>query len=252
MPDFVVHITGLVVDGLSYDVIKLAIGALVVSLAGAAVGKITNRLETFRETIYVGIAIFVGVFVFVAMISPRSQIPQLAGTVQSVMAGPSNDGKDTIAVVAINIINSGTMHSIVKNEVVTATINSINYQGVIIAPAPPTFTFNDLLAPEGAPRAIVYHGGDSLIEKGMTPIQPGGETSGLLFVLFRGIDANLFKTGVDYTISYDDALSRNYTARISSTAQRGPITLAAGIHAELMCPVPKEQPNMSVGTPPKL
>ena len=237
MPKWLQDLWGIVADGISYDVAKVVVGSLVVGVVGASIGKITNRLETLKEAIYIGIAIFVATAVVITLISPRSQAPQLGGNIENVLAGPLNNNTGTIAVFTVDVVNSGTMQSIIKNWSVTATVNSINYRGAILVPPPPNLTFNDPDAPAGAPRAITFHGQDSLLDKASVPIPTGGETTGLLFIVFNGIDPSIFKAGVDYTVAFEDALSKTYTLRITSTAQKGPIALASGIHAELMCPV---------------
>jgi len=95
----------------------------------------------------------------------------------------------------------------------------------------------------GTPSGIVYHGDDDLLDKTAFPIPAGGLAKGILFVLFRGVAPDVFKAGADYTISYEDALSRKYNAYITSTAQSGPVPVSTGIHADLMCPVrPSEAP----------
>jgi hypothetical protein len=189
------------------------------------------------------------------MISPRTQTPQLGGNIEYTIAGPLGDTGSTITVFTVDVINSGTMQSIVKNWSGSATINSLNYQGSFLIPPPASFTFNDPAAAQGAPKAITYHGSDSLLDKSTAPIPAGGETKGLLFIVFSGIDANIFKTGADYTISFEDALSKSYTLRVTSSALKGRIGMTSGIHAELMCPVNPQTsppPNMSVGIPPKI
>ena len=196
------------------------------AVVGAAIGKLTNRLETLKEATYIGIAIFVATAVVITLISPRAQSPQLGGNIENVLAGPLNK-TGTIAVFTVDVVNSGTMQSIIKNWSVTATVNSINYRGSILVPPPPNLTFNDPDAPTGAPRAITFHGQDSLLDKASVPIPTGGETTGLLFIVFNGIDPGIFKAGVDYTVSFEDALSKTYTLRITSTAQKGPIALAS-------------------------
>ena len=56
MPAWLSHLLGTIVDGVSYDLVKVALGSLVVAIAGAAIGKITNRLESLKEAIYIGSA----------------------------------------------------------------------------------------------------------------------------------------------------------------------------------------------------
>jgi hypothetical protein len=182
MPKWLQELWGIVADGISYDVAKVVVGSLIVGGVGAAIGKITNRLETLKEAISVGLAIFIATAVVITLISPRAQTPQLGGNIENVLAGPLNN-TGTIAVFTVDVVNSGTMQSIIKNWSVTATVNSINYRGSILVPPPPNLTFSDLDAPTGAPRAITFHGQDSLLDKASVPIPTGGETTGLLFIV---------------------------------------------------------------------
>lgn len=77
MPKWLQDLWGIVADGISYDVAKVVVGSLIVAAVGASIGKITNRLETLKEAIYIGIAIFVATAAVITLISPRSQAPQL-------------------------------------------------------------------------------------------------------------------------------------------------------------------------------
>ena len=105
MPSSPQDLGKLILDGITYDIIKLIVGALIVAIAGAAVGNITNRLKTYRETIAVGIALFIGTLVLISLISPRSQTPQLGGNIEYTIFGPTEDGKGTIAVLTVDITN---------------------------------------------------------------------------------------------------------------------------------------------------
>lgn len=245
-------------DGALYDIGRYLFGPVVVTVVFALLGKYLEWFKGLRELFYVSVGVFVVTMTCFSIFAPRAQAPQLAGTVESVVAGPLNDEKDTIAVFVVDILNSGTMQSIVKNWTVTATINSRNYQGAFLVPAPPSFTFTRSDHNQSTPSGITYHGDDNLLDKTNFPIPAGGLSKGVLFVLFRGVSPDAFKSGADYTVSYEDALSKKYGAYITSTAQSGPVPLATGIHAELMCPVPQANstpgasPNISIPQLPKL
>jgi hypothetical protein len=137
------------------------------------------------------------------------------------------------------------MQSIAKNWSATSTINSRTYAGAFLVPPPSAFTFTsqDKNVPFGAASSVTYHGDEDLLTKTTLPIPAGGLTKGVLFILFRGVPADVFKTGADFTVSYEDALSKRYSAYITSNAQVGPIPISSGIHADLTCPVSPNSPQ---------
>jgi hypothetical protein len=256
MQDWNQEIYHSLVDGAVYDFARYLFGPVVLTVVFGILGKYLVWFKTLRELLYVSAAVFIVALTCFSIFAPRPQSPQLAGTVKSVVMGPLNDDKDTIAVFVVDILNSGTMQSIVKNWTVTATIKSRNYQGAFLVPAPQNFTFTKSDHSQSIPSGITYHGDDNILDKTNFPIPPGGLSKGVLFVLFRGVSSDAFKVGADYTVSYEDALSKKYSAYITSTAQVGPVPLATGIHAELMCPVPeansvRASPNISIPQSPK-
>jgi hypothetical protein len=250
MPKIVTDVLDIISAGLEYDLIRYAVGSLVMATVGATIGRYTKWLDSLTEAVFVGIGFFILVFVLIYMIAPRAQSAQLAGNVEYVISGPINDNKDTILVMTVDVLNSGSVQSIIKNVTVTATIGNINYQGAFLVPPPKTFTFNDPAPNPGAATAVVYKGEDSLLEKGSVPVPPGGETKGVLFVLFPAIDSVLFK-GASYTLRYEDAFSKSYTIHAATSVQKSPIISSSGLHSELICPAPPPSPPMSVATPPK-
>jgi hypothetical protein len=207
-------------------------------------GKYLEWFKNIRELLIVSAGVFVASLTCFSIFAPRSQSPQLAGTIESVVFGPENDNKDTIAVFVVNVVNSGTMQSIIKNWSTTSTINSRTYAGAFLVPPPAALTFasQDKNIPAGSASGITYHGDDDLLAKTSFPIPAGGLTKGVLFILFRGVSVDVFKTGADFTVSYEDALSKRYSAYITSSAQAGPIPMSSGIHADLMCPVASPNP----------
>jgi hypothetical protein len=251
-PGMSIDLSQIVIEGAIYDFIKWGIGALIVTGALAFIARLTKRLESVRDIVYFSIAAFVAVFALIFLIAPRTQGPQLAGTLQTITAGGINSDHDTIVVIALNVLNSGTMQSIVKNWNVTSTINSRIYQGSFLIPPPKDFTFKSTVIGPNIPTSITYHGDDNIIEKAMTPIPQGGLMAGLLFVEFHDIAPSVFAAGADYTVSFEDALSRKYSVGGTSTAKLGPIAAATGIHADLVCPAPPPGPPVSIPTPAPL
>jgi hypothetical protein len=72
----------------------------------------------------------------------------------------------------------------------------------------------------------------------MSPIQPGGITPGILYVVFKNIDANIFKSGADVTVNYEDVFSTSGIATIKVTGRVEPIGTPPGLHTNMVCPAP--------------
>jgi hypothetical protein len=246
-----------IVDGLTYDLFKLALGSLIMATILAFIAKLLKRFENVFDIIKFSVACFIGVFVLLFLVAPRTQGPQLAGGIQTVAAGGVNNDHDTIVVITMNVLNSGSMQSIVKNWNISAGINGRTYVGSLMVPAPKDFTFKNPHSDPNAAVGITYHGDDSLVDKSLIPIPTGGQAAGTLFVLFRDVEPSAFKPGADYIVSYEDVLSRQYSVKIASSAKMSPMVMAVGIHADLVCPAPPpgapvSLPFTSKEVPPKL
>lgn len=249
----------IIAEGLLYDLIKwffasVVIGGGLTFLASKILKKLENRKEIIA---FFGVS-FVIIFVLIFVMAPRAQGPQFGGNIQTITAGGFNSDHDTIAVVSIGVLNSGSMQSVAKNWRVKAKVGENTYDGVFITPTPKSFTFNmapgderdkDPLSPTG----ITYHGDDSILDKAINPIASGGMLEGLLFVLFRGIDPATFKAGASYTVTFEDVYSREYNFSLATTAKRAQFAAVSGIHSDLICPAPPAPPNATpVPTLPKL
>lgn len=241
-------IAQIIAEGLTYDAIKIAVGSAMASVGATfIVGKLLRKLENKREAAYFFIASFVFIFVLVFIIAPRTQGPQLGGNIQAVTGGGINNDHDTITVITVAVLNSGSMQSITKNWSITAKVNENTYDGSFLTPPPNNFAFN--LKEEDArdngpqsPTGIVYHAEDSMLDKAINPIAPGGMMEGILFVLFRGVDPSVFKGGANYVVGFEDVLGRKYTFQFATSAKKNPFTTVAGLHTDMVCPAP---PNIS-------
>jgi len=120
-----------IVDGAIFELARYLFGPVVLTAAFALFGHYLKWFEGLRPLIYASLGVFVVALTCFSIFAPRTQTPQLAGTIESTVGGPINDGKDTISVFVVDILNSGTMQSIVKNWTVTATINSRKLSGSI-------------------------------------------------------------------------------------------------------------------------
>jgi len=219
---------------LTYIIIPLIMTTSLGSILRLAFHKLNSR----KEIIAYSFSSFVLFTALIYAVGTRSPSPQLSGVVQSVVVGKGVTDHDTVAVLTANVINTGTMQTIVKNWQVTARANGHDYQAVF-PQMTDSFTFSGIpnVSPN-QPTSITYHKTDSLLEKSLAPIQVGSIVTGLLFVAFQGVDIAVFKTGVDYTITYEDVFSRSYTMQISTTGVMSVIGVAPGIKAEMVCQVP--------------
>jgi hypothetical protein len=103
--------------------------------------QFSDKLKNKKDVIVLWGGMFVLFSVLGLAFSSKPQQPQLAGTIQTVVVGPANKNNDTVAVITMNVMNAGTMQSIVKNWKVTATINGNNYDG-LFGMMPQTVSFN--------------------------------------------------------------------------------------------------------------
>jgi uncharacterized membrane protein YkvI len=78
VPDWAVGLWKTLFDGMAYDAVKYLFGSLIVAAVVAVLGKLTNRLESKKEAFYVGAGTFIVALIFLFLVSPRSQTPQLS------------------------------------------------------------------------------------------------------------------------------------------------------------------------------
>jgi hypothetical protein len=240
------HLIQIIFEGATYDFFRWLAVSLIVAIGATTVVKVVfDKLKENKETFTFLAMSFVVVLALCYLIAAKPQQPILAGTIQSIATGGlSNDAKDTVAIVSMSIMNSGTMPSIPRNWTVQAVINGQTYTPSFV-PMPKTFTFNLPEAGPNSPKAIVYHGEDDLLQKSVLPIQPGGLMAGLLFVVFEGIPASVFQSGgADFTVTYQDVLSNKYEATQRTTAKFSNIPIVPGLHTDLACPVPPGGPAL--------
>lgn len=238
LPSWLAPLAQFILDGLAYDFIKYAAGALLMTGVLAALAKYKNYINGAREVTFVSIGMFVFLYVFIYYVAPRTQSPQLAGVIDSVVIGDlAQTEPSTIAVFSMSIFNSGAMQSTIKNWGVIATVSGRNYQGAFPVPLPQNIRFNMPNPKPGEPLGVEYLSSDNIVEKTITPVTQGGAVKGLLFIVFRGVDSTLFKGGADFTVGFEDVFSRRYYSTITSSAIMAPLTVTPGVRAQLMCPV---------------
>jgi hypothetical protein len=240
-----------ILGGIAYDLLRWLAGSLTVSLLATGILRVAfHKLKQTREVAVFSVGSFLVCLVLFYLIGTRPQEPNLVGAVQSIFSGasPAND-RDTVAIFTIGIVNTGGMQSIVKGWNVEASYNRVKYQGVF-APMPKTFTFNNIpRINEEQPDSVSFKSEDNIIEKGLFPVQSGAFLQGIIFVLFRNVDPNIFKGVVDYSISYEDVFSKKYSMPIKSTGQIGLVGLTPGLHTEAVCRGPSWPPTTTGSTP---
>ncbi|MGC1862593.1 MAG: hypothetical protein WA733_16130 [Methylocystis sp.] len=233
------HLYQTILDGITYDIIKIVFAPMLITAAATFLMKtVFHKLSTSKEMIYFAGTFFVLVFLVADVFGVRNQQPNLSGGIQQIMVGGIRDNKDSIVIITVTIMNSGSMQSIVKNWNIEATINGNSYQGAVISPAPKSFTFTSTNSSVDMPTGITFHGEDDVIEKALKPVQPGGLATGVLFVDFKDLDPAVFKVGADFKVSYEDVFSKKYILTMRTAAKSGPISSVPGTHSDLVCPIP--------------
>ncbi len=236
MPNFM----QVLLEGTLYDLFKILLGAALMTSAVQLIFQRALHLVKERREI---IALWIGgIVLFSALIyslGTRPQQPFFEGAIQQAFSGslPGSE-RDTITIIGLNIINSGTMQSIVKNWKVRATAGGSIYDAALVQ-MPPTFTFNNIpKTVVNQPTSITFHSTDNIIEKATKPIEIGSMLAGILFVEFQNIDQSVFRGAVSYDVVFQDVLSREYTVSLKGTGQIGAVTNMPGTQTEMACPVP--------------
>ena len=207
-----------------------ALGGMIV----VAFGQLKKR----KEQIAFGIGSFVLFLTLVYALGNRGQEPILTATIQSVFIGEGSTDRETFGAIALNVVNTGTMQTIVKNWRVSVEANGQKYDAVFPI-MPESFTFRNIPSSNpNSPTSITLHSSDNLLEKSLSPIQVGALLPGVLFFSFQNVDKALFKTGVTYNVSFEDVFSRHYSAQITSNASIGNVGLTPGVKMDAVCPMP--------------
>jgi hypothetical protein len=234
--DFLQHVAEHITSAILLN--YLLVPLVMTTALGAILRGVFKRLKAKKELCIYGVASFVLFMALIYAVGTPAAKPELAGTIQQVITGNVGGDRDTIAVISANIINTGTMQTIVKNWRVSVRANGHDYQAAF-PQMTDDFTFNNIpsISPN-QPRSITFHKSDSLLEKSLTPVQSGSIVTGVIFAAFQNVDTSVFKAGADYTITYEDVFSRSYTMQISSSGSMGIVGVAPGIKAEMVCPMP--------------
>ncbi|MGB8277012.1 MAG: hypothetical protein WCF20_03635 [Methylovirgula sp.] len=246
------------VGGVAYDIVKSLAGALVVTIAATAVARrALGLLQERKQEFTFAAGIFVLTCILFIFLSPPRPRPNIEADIQQTVGAASTKTRDYIVVFSINIINSGQMPSIIKNWRVTATVSGTTYEAMF-PPVPENYT---LQTPPGSnpdqPLSITYHKQDNIVVKGLTPIQVGSMLTGILFVDFHNIDPEIFRGIVDYSVTFTDVLSKQYSLTAKSTGRIDGIGAIPGLHTDMVCRIQKttsepaaSAPDTTASTPP--
>jgi hypothetical protein len=158
----------IIFEGLVYDFVKFVFGPLLVT-AGATfiLRRIFRKLEGWKDILYFAGTVFVLLVFIFAIFVPKTEGPKLAGGIHNLISGGFNNGRDTIAVMTVTVMNAGSMQTIVKGWDVEVTLAGKQYQGSLLVPAPKEFKFTLPDSEPNAPTAITNHGEDSIVS--LTP-----------------------------------------------------------------------------------
>jgi hypothetical protein len=227
-------------EGTIYDLFKSLFWAALMTGAVQLIFQRAFHLINERREI---IALWIGgVVLFSALIyslGARPQQPMFEAAIQQAFTGPlPGNARDTIAVVNLNIINAGTMQSIVKSWRVRATAGGSSYEGTFVQ-MPPTFTFNNIPKTVlNQPTSITFHSEDNIVEKATKPIEIGSMLAGILFIEFSNVDQSVFRGPLAFDVMFQDVLSREYIVSLKGNGQIGAVANMPGTHTEMACPVP--------------
>lgn len=230
----------IILEGAAYDIVKYIVGPLIVTAALTVILRnVFKKLETWREAITFIVGCFIAVCTLFYFVGATKHGPILIGAIQQAQGGPSNGGHDTVMIISMSIMNTGDMQSIVKDWRVDASIAGVHYNG-IFEEMPNTFTFNNIPNGESnSPKSLTYKSEDNIVEKSITPIQPGAMLPGTLFVVFSNIEpATLRAAGADITVNFEDINSNHYSAASKISADIQPTGVVPGLHTQMVCPAP--------------
>jgi hypothetical protein len=227
-----------IVDGITYDVTRTLLVPAIVTVSGTIIMRtIFQKLKPWKEMASFVLWTFIALVTVFYFIGSRPSEPRLVGSVTAAVTGGTNNGKDTMAIITMNIINAGTMQSIVKGWQVSAIINGNKYDGSL-AQMPKDVR---LLMPDlgiDSPSELIYHSDDDILIKTISAIQPGSMVPGTIFVIFKGVDPNVMKAGADIIVSYEDVFSKGYTTTVRITARSSVLGVTAGLHTDMVCRIP--------------
>ena len=117
-----------------------------------------------------------------------------------------NTDKAARVILFVNLVNVGTTASIAQNFSLTAEINGKIYKG-----EPVIFGSDLIVHLEGTKNESKYSAQDSLIDRALQPVPPGGAVPGILLFAFPDITEDALTLGTKMTFGFEDAFGKQYT-----------------------------------------
>jgi hypothetical protein len=118
-------------------------------------------------------------------------------------AGLSNNMAGVVVV--MEVINRGTLASVARNWSLKVKVDDVTYEGKQIR-IPPSFALTTINH-----YRMIFHQQDALYVKASTPIEPGGEVTGIAAYNFEHVPMDVFlNRKTIFTISFVDALDHEY------------------------------------------
>lgn len=222
-------------EGIAFDLFKRFLGVLVMSTAlSMYLNKALGKLKERKELLYAFISTFIFLFTLTLIVSPFPKQANLSGSIYDALTVPSNNGRDTVQFITIQIENNGGAQSAAKNWSAEAVIDGTSVTGQItmIPESLPVPLFDP--GPSD-PERVVFHKADDIVLKSMAALQSGEITVGVLQVKFKNLDSAAFRNGGVTVVRYEDVFSKKYSAQVKMTAKNHAISRSPGLTTELFC-----------------
>lgn len=210
---------------------------IMIASSNILISRVWGRIKNLKEIAIFWACAFLLLVSAVTVLGSKPQEPNLIGGISAGLSGGTQGSHDTVAVLSMSIINTGSMQTIVKQWGVTAELNGTTYQGSIVT-QPHDLTFDTSGHGEKNPTSVIHRAQDNILEKSLTPIQSGALVAGDLFVVFSDAAPEIFRLGAVVTVTYEDVFSKHYAV---ASKMGGKIAISLpqpGLHTEMVCPAP--------------
>jgi hypothetical protein len=162
----------------------------------------------------------------------RTNYPFFEGnTILSINYGKSpEDHRQLVALVFVQIANTGTMPSIATHWRVYATHDDKTYEGRMIHPN------DDVTFTEKNGTTIRVYPKDAIYSKTSRAVQPGDSASGFIFAKFAPVDNVELAPPAKFTIGFKDVLSKDYETSFEIVGKPTPIMYYPGFDQDITVP----------------
>jgi hypothetical protein len=203
---------------------RTLVALLMTGAVTAALDRAFGLLAAWRQKIW---------FFVVASLATLFLLGNLGSKPTSVLHGQvyylavAADSKPPVAVLTLNIVNSGSVQSIAYPYSLSTTIDSRTYIGIPI-------TLPEKINMSIAGKLIEYSNADSIFTKTSYPIAPGGEVSGVGMFEFRQTPNGLLGRPATYVLKFLDAFGNSYeTAADLTGSVEAPIADLPGLQQKV-------------------